>query len=102
MGTLFRFQCSGCEYAATVSGGRDVGMWAVIKTMTCSDCSEVVDVLIGSLGQDGPTGDSESDENLNKCPHCGGRNVRPWTRSYPCPKCGGNMVKSKQAEVLWD
>jgi hypothetical protein len=94
--------CTKCGYSATVSGGRDVGMEAVVKTMTCEDCKEVVDVRIGSFGEDGPIGDPECDENLNTCLLCRGRNVRPWPRRHPCPQCDGEMNKDDGFEMLWD
>jgi hypothetical protein len=51
-----------------VSGGRDVGMVAVVRTMTCNDCKEVVDVLIGRYGESGPIGDPDYDADLNIFP----------------------------------
>ena len=102
MGTLFRFECSDCEYTATVSGGRDVGMMAVTKTTTCTTCKELVDVMVGQFGEDGPTGDPEFDKQLGICPECEGSEVRPWGRSHRCPKCSGKMIKDDCSEILWD
>lgn len=102
MGTSFEFRCSECEYATTVSGGRDVGMLAVVKTQMCLDCEEIVDVRIGSYGRDGPTGDPELDKDLDICPECKGRNLRPWPARHPCPQCGGKMIKDADTVLMWD
>ena len=102
MGTAYNFTCSKCGYSATVSGGRDVGMVAVVRTMICDDCEEVVDVLIGRYGEDGSTGDPEYDADLGICPECRGRNLRSWSRRHPCPKCDGDMNKDDGFEMLWD
>jgi hypothetical protein len=68
MGTAYNFTCTECGYSAMVSGGRDVGMVAVVRTMTCNDCKEVVDVLIGRYGESGPIGDPDYDADLNIFP----------------------------------
>ena len=99
MGTWFQFNCSNCDYTASVSGGRDVGMQAVVRTMTCSDCAEIGDVMIGMFGQDGPTGNPEMDKDLGKCPGCDGESVRPWPRTHPCPKCGSKEVEQLISSV---
>ena len=102
MGTVYNFTCTKCGYSAKASGGRDVGMVAVVRTMTCKDCEEVVDVLIGRYGENGPTGDPEYDADLDICPECRGRNVRSWSRRHPCPKCDGEMKKEPGMDILWD
>jgi hypothetical protein len=102
MGQLFRFYCSECGYEAEVSGGRDVGMLAVVRTMTCKDCHDLVQVLIGGHGEDGPTGDPEFDKDLGLCPLCEGKNVNSWTRKHPCPKCGAKMDRDDSPTVMWD
>ncbi len=102
MGSIYRFRCPGCDYMAEVSGGRDAGMVAVVKTMTCLNCKELVDVLIGRYGEAGPTGDPEYDKDLNICPRCGGHNIRPWPRYYPCPRCKEYMIKEHGIICLWD
>jgi hypothetical protein len=103
MGTAFEFVCPGCGYRAIVSGGRDVGMSAVVRTMTCADCVELVDVLIGHWGQDGPTGNPDYDKNLDICPECSRANVRPWPSHHPCPRCSGQMIKDEDSGLLmWD
>ena len=102
MGAHYLFQCSECKYNATVSGGRDVGMLAVTKTMICQSCNEVVDVMIGQFGQDGPTGDPEFDKELGICPGCEGADLRSWSRRHPCPKCNGRMIREKEPRIMWD
>lgn len=103
MGTKFNFVCPGCGYASgLVSGGRDMGMIAVVRTMVCEDCDSVVDVLIGRYGKDGSTGDPDYDKNLHICPECKGTHLHPWPREHPCPKCNANMIKDENGMVLWD
>ena len=102
MGESFEFRCSECGYATMVSGGRDVGMIAVVKTQVCLDCKKVVDVQIGSYGRDGPTGDPQLDEDLDICPECKGRKLSPCPTRHPCPKCGGKMIKDADTVVRWD
>ena len=101
MGASFRFICRGCGYAAEVSGGRDVGMLAVVLTSTCQHCLEVVDVAIGYQGQDGLSGDPEFDRDLGRCPLCRGTAVAAWPDERPCPKCGDRMDKGDLL-TLWD
>lgn len=99
---IFDFVCPGCGYTARVSGGLDCGMLAVVRTMTCEDCKKLVDVLIGRYGQDGPTGDSDYDKDLDICPKCRGYNIRAWSSLQPCPRCDCKMIKGDDAVVMWD
>lgn len=103
MGTKVDFICPSCGYTAMVSGGRDVGMEAVVQTMTCEDCQTLVDVLIGRFGEDGPTGDANYDQDLNLCPQCRGTKVHPWPSQQPCPKCSGSMIEDENGlTIAWD
>ena len=102
MGQAFKFVCPDCKYSSTVSGGRDFGMLAVVRTMVCEDCREVVDVLIGRYSEDGPTGDPEYDRDLNLCPECQGKNVRPWSKKHTCPRCDSEMVQDEDSHIMWD
>lgn len=102
MGTAYKFTCTKCGYSATVSGGRDFGMVAVVKTMMCKDCEEVVDVLIGRYGENGPTGDPEYDVGLKHCPECDGSNLHSWPRRHPCPQCDGEMKEEPGMDINWD
>jgi hypothetical protein len=101
MGTWHEFRCEGCNYHTTVSGKRDVGMVAVTNTVICRECSEVVDVLVGAYGKDGPTGDPGMDRDLHRCPNCHGRDTDPWPKKRPCPKCGKRMEDTGDF-TLWD
>ena len=103
MGTKYEYRCPECGYSATVSGGVDSGMVAVVRTMVCDDCSELVDVLVGKYGEEGPTGDPSYDRNLNICPNCQRRNVRPWPPNRGCPRCATKMILGHDSpRVLWD
>ena len=101
MGSWIEFTCEKCAYRAEVSGGRDCGMVAVIETMTCWSCRQLVDVLIGQYGRDGRTGDSNYDKDLGICPECRSKDVAVWKESGPCPKCNARMTKG-QPTALWD
>jgi hypothetical protein len=101
VGAWYKFTCANCGYSAEVSGGRDVGFVAVVRTMVCKDCQELVNVLIGREGKDGPTGDPEYDKDLGKCPGCEGRHVAAWKKGRPCPKCSQAMTKGTET-TFWD
>lgn len=103
MGTTHTFDCPDCGYLAMVSGGRDYGMIAVVQTMVCEDCQNLVDVLIGRDFEDGPTGDPEYDKDLGTCPQCHGRNVAPWPEEHPCPRCKSPMaINPDWSQTDWD
>jgi len=101
MGRCFEFTCEKCGYSAEVSGGKDRGMVAVVQTMICNSCNDLVDVLIGQCEDEGPTGEPDYDKDLGICPKCRGKDVVAWERSGPCPKCDGRMIEG-DATVLWD
>ena len=101
MGEEYSFKCDKCGYEAFVSGGMDFGFVAVTQTMVCYDCHKLVDVLIGSCGVVGKTGDPEIDPVIGLCPDCNGKNVSVWEESGPCLKCGGTMIKGELV-LLWD
>lgn len=102
MGHSYIFNCPECSYSAEVSDGLDYGWFAVIRTMTCRDCRELVEVCIGKNGLIGPTGDPEYDRKIGICPECKGDNVQPWPDSHPCPRCEGSMTTDGVITILWD
>jgi len=83
-------------------GMRSVGMHAVLTTRVCKDCDEVVSVLIGFCGQDGPCGHAEHDKDLNVCPICHGTNLKHWSTHRTCPKCKGKMREDPESFICWD
>lgn len=102
MGSIFRFICPHCNYSADVSGGLDGGMIAMTRTMTCVDCMELVDVLVGQCGKIGPSGNPDYDMDLDICPKCKGHNIYRWPIYHPCPRCHEYMTKDDQLLILWD
>ena len=68
MGSKYTFVCPKCSATQYSSEGRDYGFVAVIQPMICDDCNELVQVLIGHEGKDGPSGNPEYDKDLNICP----------------------------------
>ena len=101
MGAWIQFTCENCGYRAEVSGGKDFGMVAVVQTMVCHSCNQLVDVLIGRYGTEGPTGDPDYDKGLGVCSGCHGNDVVAWEETRPCPKCDGRMIEG-QTTALWD
>jgi hypothetical protein len=78
-------------------------MVAVVRTMACADCEEIVDVLVGKHGEEGPTGDPAYDRDLNVCPNCHRRRVHPWSVNRSCPRCGTGMkISPDSPKLLWD
>jgi uncharacterized paraquat-inducible protein A len=102
MGTWSKFDCKKCGYTVNVSGGKDFGMVAVVQTMICNDCKELVDVLIGRCGETGKSGDIEYDKDLDVCPECRGTNLSTWSASTrSCPRCRQKLNKG-QVVAMWD
>jgi len=101
MGATYRFQCNACGYEADISGGKDCGFIAVVQTMTCHNCNELVDVKIGAEGKEGKTDDAELNKELGICPMCKGSDVGPWDKGKSCPKCDGTMIRGEEV-TLWD
>lgn len=100
MGTWKTFQCSKCDYSASVSGGPDGGFYIDTDTMVCNTCKEVVDVVT-SLRD---IIEEDSDSEINVCPVCHGKDLKKWKKSHPCPKCGGKMAEGGdlKEKILWD
>ena len=102
MGAKYEFVCPSCDYKAVVGGCPDFGFIAHVETMTCADCVELVDVLIGAVGEHWRrTGITLDDEEMGKCPNCKGTNLTAWSEGQACPKCGGAM-RTGDLIVLWD
>ena len=102
MGAKYIFKCKNCGYSTQVSGRKDCGFVAVVQTMICQDCNELVDVLIGRRGKVGLTGDATYDKRLNQCPKCKGKMVNKWDEeTRPCPKCGGYLWQG-ECVLMWD
>lgn len=103
MGTILGYICTKCEHAFESSDGKDRGFRVEVQSMTCGDCRDVTNVVIG------PTDSGREDipaqflERAGHCPECGGTNLTPWDSSKPCPKCGGPVTLDPEgAETLWD
>lgn len=117
MGRSLQFVCDRCGYEATVSGGPDAGMLVSVRTMSCSGCQNLVDVIQGVHAYD-----EREEERLRgaigRCPKCRRKTgLEVWGRDEmfdevatgsdiggmwkPCPRCDGGMAF--QGSVgLWD
>jgi hypothetical protein len=76
-------------------------MIALVRTKTCKDCREIVDVMVGTHGRMGPSGDPELDKHLDRCPNCRGTKLTVWRSPRPCPRCRTGM-KRGELVMLWD
>ena len=101
MGAYYIFTCPGCDYKAEVSGGKDRGFFTLIQTMTCMDCSILIDVKVGHYEQDRETGKDIFVPENGKCPECLGSNIVAWEKERPCPKCDGTMEQGDES-AIWD
>ena len=86
------YHCSGCGYRTDVIGGMDRDDEVKLKTMVCSHCHAVVDVVVAKPvpGEAG----APIDRWLSvpgKCPQCDGVGLTPWPLDRPCPRCNGEM-----------
>lgn len=97
MGTLYRFGCPSCGYSAHVSGGDDCGFLVATRTVVCTRCREVMDVISSETPWDPESGASFC---ALRCPLCDGM-VRPW-RAQTCPRCGTPMERAEAPGVHWD
>ncbi|MBE7462749.1 MAG: hypothetical protein HS116_04555 [Planctomycetes bacterium] len=82
------------------------------EIMTCTDCEEVVQVLITELPykviKTLPNGIQhvvvQADQLIDhdpECPHCHGPRVEPWEDPKCCPKCRQRMVK-RELDSQWN
>jgi len=109
MGSWLLFTCPSCGYAATVSGGADVGMRCATQTIVCKTCKELADVVTHSsedgtwppLSKDEAEGAEERPPIPIRCPESAAHPVEPWSAGGPCPKCGVAMGEG-ELDALWD
>ena len=101
MGSRSTYRCSGCGYAAEVSGEPDGGFMACTRTVYCMDCKSLQDVVTATRKDDIPEDPFKPVRNP-RCASCGSRKIKGWTAGDPCPKCQGRMLRDKQDHILWD
>jgi hypothetical protein len=98
VGQHFQFQCDACGYEAAVTGGRDVGFAVATRTIACSTCKQLFDVVTSE-----DPGNPKAPKVPLRCPSS--LNVRhpvkAWKAGGPCPRCGGRMPKG-QLLAMWD
>ena len=98
MGTHYQFICDHCGFKAEVSGGFDVGMITATQTITCQDCSNLMDIEVG----DAPITKPEDVAKMTlRCPKLSRHNVTQWSHPGSCPKCGKTMTRGP-ITVHWD
>lgn len=104
MGSIYRFVCEGCNYAAEVSGGPDIGFIVKTQTVYCHCCRELLDVNVEYWAKRfmSPRDLAQLSENdLGKCPRCRGLESTPWNFGDPCPRCAGKIRKDTLV-MDWD
>ena len=101
MGACYKFTCPKCGYEAKVSGGKDRGFSVSVQTMTCMNCSILVDVHVGHYEHDGNAGNEIFIHESGSCPKCSETNLEEWNENRSCPKCGSSMDQGEMT-VLWD
>lgn len=66
MGQWLNFVCDDCGYEVDVSGGPDTGMQISTQTMSCSNCHDLVDVVVSVYPWF-----EEGESEIGRCPECG-------------------------------
>lgn len=102
MGAYYIFTCPECGYKAEVSGGKDRGISASVQTMTCLDCSLLVDVQVGHYEQSVVKGRENLITEDGKCPECFGTNLKEWNEDGRCPICIIGVMEQREMVALWD
>jgi len=77
-------------------------MIAVVQTMICQDCRDVVDVVIEEMVGGVPIRVLALDDDWDSCPQCDGKKVVVWDESRPCPRCDGQMTQNESIVINWD
>ena len=47
MGRSYQYRCEDCSYAAVISGGEDRGFRFYVRSINCTDCRKLYDVVTG-------------------------------------------------------
>lgn len=105
MGTRYDFHCNDCGLDAKVSGGDDRGRFIATRTMFCTQCKALYDVLIENT--EDPTNPIPEDcrlkpDDLGKCPKCRNAELTPWKSGERCPRCGGTIETPKYTSGVLD
>jgi ribosomal protein S27AE len=99
MGQLHRHTCGCCGYVVTNGGGRQIGFRSVTWTIHCSDCRELLDVMVSET----PLEHSESwTPDVYACHRDPAHRVSLWRAGGVCPKCGAAMLAASTPAVMWD
>ena len=100
MGSLVQYDCTNpaCGFSVQFSAGEGEGFRIKVRSMTCLDCRELVDVVIGERGKT-----FEPDPVESQCPECGSKKLKTF---YPgrtrCPKCRSRLKENQQFLGNWD
>lgn len=100
MGCLVQYDCTNpaCGYTVQFSAGVEEGFLVVVRSMTCLDCRELVDVVIGERRKK-----FEPDPVDPKCPECKSRNLKKFHAGRSrCPKCRSRLKENQEYFGFWD
>ncbi len=98
MGTIYKFVCPSCGYAAEVSGHGDGGFKALTVTIACKHCKELYDVAVSTCEN------SKAPEWIDVAPHCPNSPTHEWVEwrdPGACPRCATAMVRG-EVVAWWD
>lgn len=105
MACIYNFMCLSCGYFADVSGRNDTSYLCDTQTVYCRTCRRLTDIIIEYHLPDSYTQKERadySDDYLNRCFGCNGKDFVNWSSGDPCPICGGTMKKSETPVLYGD
>lgn len=105
MGLKRTYKCESCNYSSLVAGGRTRGFENITDTFICTDCKELVDIVVDNVETETIVEwmqDVRKEEI--KCPVCYGTNLEKWDiNTQNCPKCNEKMkIDNNGAFMCWD
>jgi very-short-patch-repair endonuclease len=93
VGGRYRFTCTACGLAATVSDSDDYGFVARTRTFYCRKCETLIDIAIRDRDVEPSDGRHDKGDGYLHCPRCNSTTLKSWSTGAPCPKCGGEVTR---------
>ncbi|MBW2529089.1 MAG: hypothetical protein JRI23_33235 [Deltaproteobacteria bacterium] len=103
MGEKAYWLCPGCGYRELVSDGIDIGRDKAIATIACSECRELLEVVLReptALVRERLDHCPMWEPEALRCPYGRRHEIILWRYGGPCPRCGETTEPDPDESVL--